>query len=220
VESFEAFYQSPLQHPWLLWLAALVGVAFCLRQRGLHVSLRRYAVALGVLSLADAWLSADHVYGLGTLADPVRSPIQLFFILAGDLRFLLLLGAGTADGRFEPRLRGVMVALGLSLVVPITSQLVMPLVPGEPGARMLFLVYELLFFGLTVALLALHPGPRRAPWLRRVCHFVLLYYGLWAGADALILGTGLDAGFALRVVPNVLYYGGLIAVIGWAGARR
>ena len=49
--------------------------------------------------------------------------------------------------------------------------------------------------------------------------FVLLYYGLWAAADALILATGADLGFAVRVVPNVLYYGGLIAVIGLAGAR-
>ena len=48
--------------------------------------------------------------------------------------------------------------------------------------------------------------------------FVLLYYGLWATADAIILATGSDLGFAVRVVPNVLYYGGLIAVIGGAAA--
>ena len=45
--------------------------------------------------------------------------------------------------------------------------------------------------------------------------FVLLYYGLWAAADVILLATRADLGFALRVVPNLLYYGGLIAAIGW-----
>lgn len=218
--TFEAFYQSPLQHPWLLWLSALAGVAWCLRQPGLDPSLRRFVVALGALSLADAWLSAHEVYGFGVLSDPVRSAFQLFFVLAGDFRFLLLLGAGTADGRFRTSAPKVAIALGLTCVVPLTSQIVMALLPGEPGPRILFLAYELLFFALTLALLAFHPGPRGAPWLRTVSRFVLVYYGLWASADALLLATGLDAGFALRVVPNVLYYGGLIALIGWAGARE
>jgi hypothetical protein len=51
-----------------------------------------------------------------------------------------------------------------------------------------------------------------------VSRFVLLYYGLWACADAIILATGADFGFGLRVIPNVLYYGGLIAVIGRCAA--
>ena len=35
--------------------------------------------------------------------------------------------------------------------------------------------------------------------------YVLVYYGLWASADVLIL-SGVDAGWLLRVVPNQLYY--------------
>ena len=217
---FETFYQSPLQHPWLLWAAALAGTAFAVSRPGLDPSLRRFCLALGALSLADAWLSAHHAYGFGVLQDRVRSGLQLFFVLAGDFRFLLLLGAATPDRRFAIGAGGVGRALGLTLLVPITSQLVMVLLPGEPGARVLFLVYELLFFALTLVLLARHPGPQRARWLRPVCHFVLLYYGLWATADAVILATGLDVGYGLRVVPNLLYYGGLIAAIGWAGAER
>ncbi len=65
--TFEAFYASPIQHPWLLWLAAVVAIAFCLSRSDLQPSLRRYCMALGVLSLADAWLSAHHVYGVGNL---------------------------------------------------------------------------------------------------------------------------------------------------------
>ena len=218
--TFEAFYASPAQHPWLLWAAALLGTAFAATRPGLAPALRRYVLALGALSLLDAWLSANHVYGVGRFTGAAASAVPLFFVLAGDLRFLLLLGIATPAGGLAWRGCGVATALGLTLVVPAFSQLVMALLPegaGEP--RVLFLVYELAFFALTLALLRGHPGFARAPWLVPVARFVLLYYGLWASADAILLATGADAGFALRVVPNVLYYGGLIAVIGAWGAR-
>ena len=48
---------------------------------------------------------------------------------------------------------------------------------------------------------------------------MVLYYGLWATADLLILGTGSDLGYLLRMLPNLLYYGGLIAVIGFLAPR-
>ena len=86
-------------------------------------------------------------------------------------------------------------------------------------ARVLFLVYEIGFFLLTLALLKWHPQLQKTPWLRRVSFFVLVYYGLWASADLIILTTQSDLGFALRVVPNVLYYGGLIAMIGRSAAN-
>jgi hypothetical protein len=82
----------------------------------------------------------------------------------------------------------------------------------------LFLVYELAFAALTLALMRWHPN-RAVAWTRPVSRFVVLYYLLWAGADAILLATGSDWGFALRVIPNLLYYGGLIAVIAWAGSR-
>jgi hypothetical protein len=218
VGTFEAFYQGPVQHPWLLWLAAAAALAVCLTRDGLQPSLRRYCIALVVLSLADAWLTANHVYGIGALEGAAASAVPLLFVLAGDLRYLLLLGAATPAGGFRPDARAWAGALGLTLVVPLVSQALLAALPGEPGARVLYLVYELLFFGLTLVLPARHPGHARAPWLRAVSRFVLLYYGLWAAADAVLLATGADVGFALRVVPNLLYYGGLIAVIARAGA--
>jgi hypothetical protein len=85
----------------------------------------------------------------------------------------------------------------------------------------LFLVYELLFVVLALGIAARYLPRRRdtAGWTRRVTRFVVLYYGLWASADAIILGTGADVGFLLRVVPNVLYYGGLVAVIASTAPR-
>ena len=226
---FEAFYASPAQHPALLWAAAALATLAALRRPGLAPSLRRYLLALGLLSLADAWtnvtvrylvpvdawLTANQVPVIGRLDGVSARAVPLFFVLAGDFRFLLLLGAADASGRFRLGARAVGGALALALVVPLVSQAVV-LGLGREEPRVLFLVYELAFFALTVALLRGHPGLHRAPWLASVCRFVLLYYGLWAAADAVILTTGSDLGFALRVVPNVLYYGGLIAAIAWA----
>jgi hypothetical protein len=220
VGAFEAFYDGPVQHPWLLWAAGLGGVAFALSRTGLTPTLRRYVAALGVLTLLDAWLTANHVIGLGRLPDWAAGGVPLFFVLAGDLRYLLLVENGASDGRLEFDVRGVVRATLLVCLVPLGSQLLTPLVAGPAApVRVLFLVYEISFFALTSLLMALHPGAASGRWPRSVSWFVLLYYGLWAISDAIILGTGSDLGFALRVVPNVLYYGGLIAVIGWSAAE-
>jgi hypothetical protein len=48
----------------------------------------------------------------------------------------------------------------------------------------------------------------------------MLYYGLWATADVIVLGIGSDLGFLLRVLPNLLYYGGLIAAIALFAPTR
>lgn len=216
---FENFYASTWQHPILLWAAALAALAFCATRPGLDAGVRRYCFALVALSLIDAWLTTTDVWGIGRLQGAAVSLVPLFFVLAGDFRYLVLLGAADARGRLSFDGRVVLAGLGWMLIVPLLSQAILGVLPGDGNnPRVLFLVYEILFFLLTCALLARHPGHERAPWLRGVSRFVLLYYGLWATADAIILATGSDLGFAVRVVPNVLYYGGLIAVIGGAAA--
>lgn len=218
---FETFYASPVQHPWLLWLAGAAGVAFASTRPGLAPELRRYVGGLGVLTLLDAWLTSNDIPGIGALPVWARSAVPLFFVLAGDLRYLLVVQCGAPDGRLAFSWGGIARALGLMAVVPVASQILVPIIAGpEASPRVLFLVYELAFFALAATLMAFHPGAARGRWPRSVSRFVLLYYGLWACADAIILLTGADAGFALRVVPNVLYYGGLIAVIGHASASN
>jgi len=217
---FESFYASDLQHPWLLWASAAAALGFCLGRRGLHPSVRRYCVLLAGLSAIDAWLTSSHVYGLGPLTGRASEVVPLVFVLAGDFRFLLLFGAAGPGGVLTPTAMGLAGAAGLTLVVPIVSQLATSLLPDDAGgARLLFFVYEVCFVVLTLCLLRKHPRARQVDWLRRVARFVLLYYSLWATADAILLATGSDAGFALRVVPNVLYYGGLIAAIGKAASE-
>jgi hypothetical protein len=217
---FEAFYAGPIQHPWLLWVAAGAALAFCATRASLSVSTRRYCSALGLLSMLDAWLTSNHVYGVGALPSWAASAVPLFFVLAGDFRYLLLLHSAREGGGLAPTPRGCLAAAGLTLFVPVFSQLVVSVLPESmSGARTLFLVYELAFATLALSLLTWHPRVRSVSWLRSVTRFVLLYYALWASADAIILFAGSDLGFALRVVPNVLYYGGLIAAIGHFAAR-
>lgn len=212
---FEAFYSSPVQHPLLLWLAGAVGIALALSRRELSPSMRRYCAALGVLTLMDAWLTAKHIIGIGSLSGPLGSAVPLFFVLAGDFRYLLLVTAADTQGEIALGSRALRGAAGLTVIVPIFSQVALSLLPESlNSSRVLFLVYEVSFVLLTLTLIRVHPRARSIPWIRSVSQFVVFYYALWASADLVILLTDSDLGFALRVVPNVLYYGGLIAVMG------
>ncbi len=218
--AFETFYNGPVQHPVFLWIAAGLAMGLCLSRQGLHPSMRGYCALLGLLSILDAWLTSAHIFGLGALPPWLASIVPLFFVLAGDLRYLLVVAAGTADGRLKLRRRSVISALALSVVVPLLTQIVLRALPETmSGARFMFLIYELLFAGLTLALLRWHPNARSRGWIRLLSWFVVLYYGLWATADLLILGTGSDLGYLLRIIPNLLYYGGLVAVIGLFAPR-
>jgi len=211
---FEAFYAGPLQHPWLLWLAVALGLVLALAQTRLPASVRRYCVLLAALAATDAWLTADHVFGVGALSGPAASLLPLTFVLLGDFRYLLLVTSGRADGRIEVDRRGLAIAAALTLVVPLVTQGVMTLVPESAGsARVMFAVYEVGFLAVAFVLLRVHPNVRANPWVRSVTQFVMLYYALWAAADMVILSTGSDLGYMLRVIPNLLYYGGLIAAI-------
>lgn len=220
--AFESFYLSALQHPFALCGAALVGISAAWARHDLHRSLRGYALALGALSLLDAWLTANHVYGFGgPLPKALSGAVPLFFVLAGDLRFLLLVEGGTRDGAFALPSRSLLRALALMLIVPLFAQGVLSVIPPPwDSARMLFLVYEVAFVVLCATLLRIHPGLRRTPWLRSLTAYVMLYYTLWATADVVILATGSDLGFGLRVVPNLLYYGGFVAAVAWLPPSR
>lgn len=218
---FEAFYASPLQHPLLLWAAAVAALLRVRTLPGLDPSVRRYCTALCLLSLADAWLTSQRIFAVGQLSGALASAIPLFFVLAGDFRFLLLVSAADPGGALRPRGATLAAAAGLTSIVPLLSQIVVTTLPASfDSPRMLYWVYEVAFVGLTLALLRWYPGLRSNPWIRSVSRFVILYYGLWALADTILLVWGSDWGYLLRIVPNLLYYGGLIAVIALRAPRR
>jgi hypothetical protein len=210
---FEAFYASAWQQPIALWLAAGAGATLCLARRDLRPSVRRYGLALAVLSVLDAWLTANRVFGIGVLPPSLSGVVPLFFVLAGDFRYLLLWETATPDGTIALAPSGLLRAAALTAIVPVFAQLVTAALHAQDEPRVLFLVYELAFCALTASLLRWHANAHALPWVRAVSWFVLLYYALWAATDAILLATGADFGYALRVIPNLLYYGGLIAAI-------
>jgi hypothetical protein len=217
---FQLFYDGSFQHPMLLWLVASGALLYCLRVRGLQPRMRIYCFALAFLSLLDAWLTSNSIAGVGRLPAAVSGVLPLCFVLAGDFRYFLLVRLATPSGDLDFTPTRLLAAVGLTAIVPVASQVLLLLLPASwDSPRTLYLVYELLFVVLTFCLLRFAKVLRDVPWLRRVSYFVMLYYGLWASADLIILATGSDLGFALRVVPNVLYYGGLIVMVGREAAR-
>jgi hypothetical protein len=172
-------------------------------------------MVLTVLSLMDAWLTSNEIPGLGALPPSLATVVPLFFVLAGDFRFLLIVTGATGAGGLELGGRSLVTAAGLTLVVPVFTQLVLGVLPAQlDRPRVMFLIYELAFVGLTLALIRWSPRVRAFRWLGSLSRFVIFYYGSWALADVAILFLGWDIGYLLRVAPNLLYYGGLIAAIG------
>lgn len=199
--TFRSFYDSAWQHPGAAWAAGLVligAVSIAWRPR-----LFGLLVALEAAILVDAWMT-------GALSpipagSPWALPVAIGFVLLGDGRFFYLLERQRRD-----RPRALAAALAWTLVVPVTTSAARLLLPAVlTDARRTFLLYEVLFAVLAVAMIAYvrsrFPASPVRVWLVRLATFELVQYALWAAADVVVL-RDLDAGFALRVVPNVLYY--------------
>jgi hypothetical protein len=226
---FEAFYVSAWQHPGLLWFANALGLGLILTHRGSAApSAIRWALMWVGISAIDAWLSANHVFGLGALPGFAASIIPFCLVLLGDVRVLWAADHAARHGDDSgqaPALALLPRAVAFGFLAPIVSWLATnPLRLVWPahwdGLRTLFLTYELTFFGLVLVRRA--GAWSHSPAAVRMANMAMLYYGLWITADLVILNSsgGLrDAGFALRVVPNVLYYGFCVPVL-FAGLRR
>jgi hypothetical protein len=105
-------------------------------------------------------------------------------------------------------------AAAATAIVPIATGILYSVLraalPNIHG-QWLWMIYEAGFFALcVVAVRRLLPragveGEGRA-FLEALFGFSAAYYALWLAADVLIVVVGLDLGWALRMVPNQLYY--------------
>lgn len=208
--TFKALYDSPWHHPGAAWIAGALVVA--------AIAARRPRLA-ALLLLLEIEILADALF-TGALspippAATASTVLAIAFVILGDLRFFYLL-----ERQRSGRMRALAEAVGWSLLVPVLSAIPRALWPSAfADSRWVFLVYELMFFGVALLALALTrrrhaPGPIRA-WLTRLCAFELVQYGLWATADVIILAgaPGGDAGFGLRLVPNLMYYAGFVPFV-------
>lgn len=206
MSTFERIYASPLHDPLFFWLAALALVG---------VIASRLPFLAGFLVVFAFEIAADAL-ATGALSPIPKgaawgTPVAVAFVILGDLRYFLLVERFV---RRERRFAGVLArAAAWAFVVPVVSFALRSAAPSLAApARVTFLTYELLFLALA-ALLRLAVLPRRAAgappdvrrWLMEVTVFEIAQYGLWAAADVVIL-SGAQVGFLLRLVPNAMYY--------------
>jgi len=177
--------------------------------------LMRYLLLFGFTTLIDI-LIASRLLPMPT--DTSQVAVEYLFVLIGDLRFILLLayflyaGLGAKDLE-QLRLPGSVLKPAFIFTL-FPTILVAAVGFAKPQlmteARHKFLAYELIFFILTtlwifIVLPQKSLSAENTRFVKSAAVPVFLYYGLWSLADILIL-RGVEAGYAIRIVPNFLYY--------------
>ncbi len=218
---FQALYDSPWVSTLALAVVSVVGYALWLRRRSF---LAGYVGLFTLLAVGDA-LRSGSWSPLHLLASPWEDTIGLGFVLLGDFRYFLVVERfatrPASKANDATSARAWLSAIGLTFIVPVLSLGLIKTMPERFAGRGSYLVWELLFVVLALALrfvvlprrLAAAPEAVRR-WLLEITHFEIATYALWALADIIIL-AGADAGFALRIVPNVMYYGLFVLVVAF-----
>jgi hypothetical protein len=194
--TFESFSKTAWILPGPALIAFPIVVALSLRARGFY---RAWGLFFGLTTALDAFFN-----GAWTpfAADSGWATVSgVLFVYLGDLRlFSAILWNGST--------RSLVKAASLAWVVPLLTQAVRALFPSLAAVpRTTFLLYEVLFVlclgGLFVVTRTL-PNPA---FRKRLTAFFAVQYILWISADVLLLQTRSDLGYALRILPDVLYYG-------------
>lgn len=190
-----------------------------------RLAVRGWTASAGVEPYAARFVRTwTIVFALASIADPIATGLfgvpLVPFVLLGDFRVFALILPVMQPGR--SRLIALAEAAAWTLVVPAIAfggiRAVALLHGAEPPGVLLWITYETSFALLTVFLLVrvvpARVGVERLAvrrYLRSVLAVVLAYYVLWVAADVVVL-RGHDAGWALRVVPNLLYYGAFVPI--------
>ena len=177
-----------------------------------------FTIIFAVETMIDPLSTGPLLEAVSSGEDGLASAIPFLFVYLGDFRVLLLLAVVVHPDR------GLRAALGWSLL----ATLIIPIVAGglfaiagliwaDVHSQVLWMLYEFGFFLLCVVL-ARHWLPReirgsglpqseaQIDFARSLLGFSAAYYSLWLFADLVIVVGGLDLGWALRIVPNQLYY--------------
>ncbi|MBL8922183.1 MAG: hypothetical protein JNJ54_25260 [Myxococcaceae bacterium] len=207
--NWQNLYDSGWHHPGVAWLGVAASVAVLLRTPA--SSLRTVLLGLSALTAADALFTG----ALSPLPKDswLVTPVSIFFVIAGDLRLLVLVerfSAGHSSWR-----RALLVAVPLAFVVPLLQGVSTRVWPDAfAEQRRIFLVYEVLMVVLLGALLALRQPLARHPPAGRLLVLFLVQYVLWASCDVLLL-SGSAWALGLRLLPNALYYGVFPLAAAW-----
>ncbi len=172
-----------------------------------------YAIVFGIAIFLDPLATGPFTRAAGIEDSIAGSAVAFCFVYLGDLRvFVLLFGLAQLDSPGRALLR----AAAYALVVPAAAELIFQAirqVDPELNGSWLWVIYELLFLAWILwfrqrwierHISAEQQETRR--YLRAVCLFAASYYALWPLSDLLVLLGSVDAGWALRMIPNQLYY--------------
>jgi hypothetical protein len=229
--SWHEAYYGDLQS---LYALLVVPIAFLAWRLAVPVDARRAEAPRAARFVSMLTL----VFAIETMLDPIATgpllKLELFrdsvaatilpfvFVLLGDLR-VLLLAVGVA--RPERKLRQNLAwALGTSLIVPIVAGVLFTVArwiwPDVHG-QVLWMIYEFAFLVLCIYLariwvpIRVPNDPSVAAFLKAIFGYSAAYYALWWTADILITFGDLDLGWAIRMVPNQLYYAFWVPFVYW-----
>jgi hypothetical protein len=229
---WQAFYTSDWQGLWaLLPVPAAFFVFLLVSKRAREVAARSdearflhgWSLLFALETLLDPIVAGKLTKVLG-LSPGSATAVLLFFVLLGDFRVWWLLFA-LARGGVR---RGAALAAAVTPVIPLLAfagdRLAGAFVADASGMR-IWVLYELLFTSTALWLRGAwlqrqKLEPRQLRFLRFVCGYAALYYGLWAASDLLWITTSLDLAWLLRVVPNQLYYAFFVPCVWLAHSRR
>lgn len=226
VSTWREVYRSDAQAVWGLWVVPAAFLLYLLASRRPPARavepraarfMRAYALVFAVETMLDPLAGGPLLRWLGLAGGALPTIVMVAFVLLGDFRvfFLVLALLGFSHG--TPSLSRTAAHAALwTLVVPVVAvvcEATLRAAVGPLPAQSIWLAYELAFVamalvwrGLVVPARTPAARPQVGAYLRAVLAYVVAYYALWALADVLIMVAGLDAGWALRMVPNQLYY--------------
>ncbi|MFO0688788.1 MAG: hypothetical protein U0900_08770 [Myxococcota bacterium] len=181
----------------------------------------RATIVFAVLTMLDPIATGPLVASEALRGTVAATLVPFFFVYLGDLRVLLvalavarpalpfgsLLARAAAATAIVPIATGILFA-GLRTALP------------DVHGQWLWMIYEAGFLALcVVAVRRVLPragitGPARS-FLAALFGYGAAYYALWLAADVLIVVAGLDLGWAIRMVPNQLYYAFWVPFVSW-----
>lgn len=199
--------ESAWHHPGLAFALCAVAAVVIVRRLP-DGPLRRALLVFTALTALDAWLTGALMpFAPGS---QLAQNVSIAFVILGDLRLFVLLERHRSDLRWPV---AIALAIIFSFVVPIAQAIAIRSSPDTfTELRRIYLVYELFFVVLAALLLVLRYPSRHAKspalgwYATSLVAFFLVQYALWVACDVLIL-SGFDFGYGLRLVPNALYYG-------------
>jgi hypothetical protein len=225
-ESWQAFYYAGWQWPWAVMVVPFAYAVFRVvaRPRPVPGPLAPMLAFWIPLFLAETLLDPLSTGPLAkALGGGAGTALGLLFVLLGDFRVTWLVMQGVRPGAPVGRtaLQGALVAVLPPITAGVTYLLAGLLWPDLPG-QVRWLIHEVAFVLLAAWLAwvfvpARVRDPELLAFLRDVLGYVAAYYALWATADVLIL-AGVDAGWAVRIVPNQLYYAFFVPFVAWRAA--